>query len=351
MKKLYQTKKDYLHGLNLDYYESNFVLIVNDQPYYLSRFFADLISPKINDLHKIDETILFFNLDVEEEGDLNQIIFFLKNNQIELDDLELPYFYDVLSNLGNLEESQTFDLLLQGEITQKNVFKKLVLRKKNNQNNQIEIDFVAGNFFEILQSEDGKKSLKELDYETQEQILTNGFLNVNQDVLFQYILELYKESKTNTDLFQYLSFDSLSKNSIKTFMTDFDMRDLSPEIWGKVTSLIMSFYERTHIKDILPLYLTEESKDKDNFMGYDFFSNFLNSFDINIKVLPDDTVYPILINANERIASIKQKIFRQTKFPVNVQQLIFGGKVLEDNKSASDYNISKDNTILLHLRH
>ncbi|KAK8898307.1 hypothetical protein M9Y10_000590 [Tritrichomonas musculus] len=215
----------------LQTYKKDFLFIVNGKEYKTSRLVADLLSPIICKLHFSDPTASTFTITTQNNGNFLNILELVSSKAITFTDDEIPYLSEIIKILGNNYIEYEYK---PTDISVENVLKLLQFHEQNPTffYNQIlrEIEFASSHFTELF--ENRVEEIKKLSIDTFEKILKNDHLILkNEDQLLKIINTLYSENSKYSILYETVLFSNVSAESMKEFVTIFDMNEMTFDLW------------------------------------------------------------------------------------------------------------------------
>ena len=264
---IYKIEAANLPNVPYSKYPIDFAFIVNGERFETCRPLADFLSPKVIDLHLKDDSQNYFKFDTKHKnGDFQKVLDYAQFKETPLTDQELKFFQDVMIQLGNKKECFRLSPLMNEEITEDNVFKKMKKKVEYQFDLQDEVNFIAFRFEKIFSEH--LDELCQLSSAVIEQILISQQLHVSdEDILLDFVMKLYEENHKKCVLFAYISFLNVSSSKIEEFLSKFEFEDINGRIWEKlkerlsknidVKSLISSYQE--NIKEYNRRYSKEVS--------------------------------------------------------------------------------------------
>lgn len=221
-------------------YEKNFVFIVNGKEFPTSRFIADLLSPKIRQLHSIDSSSSSFIIDTQESGDFSILLDLINFDQNNISEQELPFISEVIEilnsdsiELNNPDNSDSLSI--------EKVFDELKIHERNKKffhtKIEREIEFAASHFYEI--DEDDFviiEQMCQIEKDTLNSILSSPKLFLKtEDQLLRIINSIYSNDRSYFQLYEYVQFVNIESENILKFLEVFNMNDLTNETWQKLS--------------------------------------------------------------------------------------------------------------------
>lgn len=88
-------------GIPLQKYDNDFTFVVNGKLFKTSRIVADLLSPKIAQMHFNDPTSCEYSIQTNENGDFQKILNLINFERIDILPNEIPYIHEILEILDN----------------------------------------------------------------------------------------------------------------------------------------------------------------------------------------------------------------------------------------------------------
>lgn len=213
----------------------NFSFIVNGKEFKTTRLIAELLSPKICQIHLLDPTIDTFSINTKAKGNFS-IFFNLFNFDINtIQKSDIFFISEVNEILGN-KSIEVLSELSPPEMTKDNIISLIrEYRLCSLFNLNREIEFLSENLNELIES--SKKELIQLDYDTIESILKNDKLQIqDEDQLLFFIIDLYKKDVKYSELFEYVLFNNVSSAAMKEFLSVFDLNNINHAIWSSLSN-------------------------------------------------------------------------------------------------------------------
>lgn len=246
-------------SIPLHKFEKDFTFIVNGIKYQTSRIIAEILSPKIRNLHFTDDCINEYIINIEEKTYQDYFNDFLNLTSFDnstLDSLHQKYYSEFFLLLGNIDEYFRIQPEIINEITNDNAVDILIsishkyhkIYKKIEFNSQIDlnslyniesvhkvISFISSNFEKVK-----KSRLTELDISLLEQIISNENLQIlEEDSLLMFAISLYEKDSQYTSLFEHILFQNVSEKALSTFINKFNLEDINYSIWNSICNRLV----------------------------------------------------------------------------------------------------------------
>lgn len=231
-----------------DKYQKDFSFIVDGKKHFTSRIIADILSPKIRNLHYTDESIDEFYINTDKSSSemvgedyfeefLQLCTFDNKKLNPEFQELFSQYFY----KLGNIDEYFRIQSDFLALLTPENAIDRLLKVQKIANSNSDEfnhqqdfmqklISFIASHFEEF-----DKENLKRLSIDFIEEIIQADSLKIaDEDSLLQFLIEVYEENPSCSFLFENVIFSNVTEKVLKEFINVFSIENLNSQIWSSI---------------------------------------------------------------------------------------------------------------------
>lgn len=217
-------------------YEENFIFIVNGKKYKTNRVIADMLSPKICQLHFNDPLLDVFTINTQENGDFDLILDLINFEQREIQDKDIIFVSEIFEKLGNTSieiENDYIDI----PITIDNVI-SLIQNHENKENYyfnylQAEIDFASSHFFEICNQ---KEELFNLKKSILERIIQNPKLQLSsENQLLSFVNDLYSKDPSYSTFYEFVHFSFVNTAKMAEFLTIFDINDITNSTWTQLS--------------------------------------------------------------------------------------------------------------------
>lgn len=223
----------------LQKYSKDFTFIVNSKRFETSSFVADLLSPIISSRHLSDQTLSEFTINTKSPGDFNKIINLINFQPQEINHSDFSFIIEIFDQLG----TEKVDINIQNEekITNDNVLDQIIKHQAHPQFYKThlhkEIEYFTSHFFELKDKlfEYIKSENFDLNDTIIEEIIGHKKLVLDtEDDLLETVNLLYLRERSFSHLYEFVDFKNVEQESIKSFIENFNIDDLTTAAWLSV---------------------------------------------------------------------------------------------------------------------
>lgn len=270
-------------------YNQDFTFIVNGKEYQTSRVVADILSPYIRQLHFSDESTNEFTINTQEpNNEINYFQEFLQLANCHATSLDLPkqtLFCSYFLQLGNISEYLRLHPKFSEKISSANIISLLkeldILSKFSiniinsnsyciNEKVREIINYASSHFDELDKSE-----LMKMSNAVLELIVSSGHIKLkDEDTLFDFVHDLCTRDDRYSYLYEYVAFANISKKSLETFFTSFNIEYLSRSIWESIGNRFNSLHDvrnttkEEQLKEEVKTFEKDDRKEFEGIMRY-----------------------------------------------------------------------------------
>lgn len=226
-------------------YKKDFTFIVDGKRYEIPRIVADLLSPKVRNFHYIDESLdeFYFDtkndngnvIDFKDEDYFKSFLELCTKDHIQLDSIHRKVYSLYFFKLGNINEYLKIHPEYTTPLSTENAIDRLLAieRFTINISEQIcseIISFIASHFDDI-----SKDKMKQLPIHFLREIIDSEQLKISEeDSLLDFVLNLYADDHSYSDLLSSVLFYNLSEKSIEKFVKKIEFEDVNQHTWRSV---------------------------------------------------------------------------------------------------------------------
>lgn len=231
-----KVQTDSLFHVPFQKYQKDFTFIVNGEEYQTNKFFADLISPNISNMHMNDPTASEYTINTCTKGNFQRIIDLASFKEEKISDTEIQFISEIFQQLGT--EKVTIKAKFS-EISKENIIESIKIHEKApffyKEPLLKEIDFLSEHFHEIVSK--NENDLLNLSHDIIYKVVNNEHLLLeSEDELLLFIMKLYEKDHNFAFLFEFVYFSNVESASIEKFLAIFDIEYLTVGAWTSIST-------------------------------------------------------------------------------------------------------------------
>ncbi|OHT16516.1 hypothetical protein TRFO_41753 [Tritrichomonas foetus] len=269
---LFNTMKiQHYESINKNILPEDFTFIIDDRKYLTNKFLADILSPKIANLHRVDASLSTFTFPKsisDPSGNFSFFINLIYSGNSTFDYRQIDFYLQIARILENVDLVKNFlkykitkhEISLSAIINDLLLLDSFEIRGEDLNLNKFYgkvIAFAAENFIHLMElSHNSNKKSKKIRFNkknndlfsilslnTLEMILSHENLVIESEIkLFSFIQSLVETRGPEFEvLYQYIEFVNLTRDEMSCLCNEYNLYgNMNPFIWDKIVERLIS---------------------------------------------------------------------------------------------------------------
>jgi hypothetical protein len=202
---------------NIHKRDNDFTFVVGSRRYPCPSFVAEFLSPRIYDIHSVDDTLNEFRVEVQDpNAHFEAFLGLSEGNSVSIDEGNRQTILEICIELRNSELYNGISACSTNEVQIGNVIDRALFASRTGCNIAADLEFISSHFYEIKEP---AEALKSFDVATIFEIISHLSLKISsENSLYDFAMDCISKNPDFSILLECIRFEYLSQSKFMEFI-------------------------------------------------------------------------------------------------------------------------------------